>query len=1045
MLPEANSRKLFGITRSKGKMFEFGLPEAMHLELPRGAAPQDLLLLTVGILGDVAAEFNSSDLVQDNFSETQLSSLGFAASYFDALVQSKYAAELDSETGLLGAAAYYLAGRPGSSLVLARARGAPENQPALSQLLHWLLLGGLEPPILRPDNFFGDSLPDVASLLSRHFMEGSSTATIPSALAGVRDRAYSGGTARQLLSADIVMAVARRRIARSAWTTLPAFTGLAESAWASAVRRSDFPKELWPSQLSLGRAGIFAGTSGVVQMPTSAGKTRSVEIVLRSAFLGDRTSLAMVVAPFRSLCHEIGADLRRAFLQDDVKVNEVSDALQVDLPGEIDELLGMETPAACYVLVITPEKLLFLLRQAPALVERLGLVVYDEGHQFDNGSRGITYELLLAEIRSLLPSAAQTLLISAVVQNANAIGDWLIGSGAEVVDGRGILPTYRTIALASWTDRLGQLQFFEQSPYTVPDYFVPRVIEAQVLALRGSESKQRMFPERESTADVGAFLGLQLVSKGEVAIFCGRKDSANAMARRIVEVFERGLTLSTPEKASNGEEVSKLRNLCYAHLGASADTSRAAALGVFVHHRGTPEGIRLSIEYGMRKRLIRFVVCTSTLAQGVNLPIRYLIVTGTRQGSERIKARDFHNLMGRAGRAGVHTEGTVIFADTKIYDSRSRETWRLEAVRELLNPDSCEATSSSLLGVIAPVKVNRTGALEKVPIQELCALLLAEKDAWTRWTAELAAKRNGIDIDQATVVSELRDRRHLMQALESYLMANRGLAPIDEFVASAQELAKATLAHHLADEIQQADLLELFVATAKYLDSQQPSTTRQVVYSKTLLGVERAKAIETFVADNVVTPDSADSNSGWLEVIWPLLFHEMGSIAPAMMSPDPLAKELTLLWLGGGTLAELVQHAEEGGGTRPWGSQRQRKLRGDDVVAFCEEKLAFESGLIVSAAAHFILGRELRAGDQGTSLGRFQKALKYGLPDNLSISCYEYGYADRVAAQRIRDALLSDGYSGELFPDAIERHSMAIDAVVMELPSYFSTIRADRK
>ena len=90
----------------------------------------------------------------------------------------------------------------------------------------------------------------------------------------------------------------------------------------------------------------------------------------------------------------------------------------------------------------------------------------------------------------------------------------------------------------------------------------------------------------------------------------------------------------------------------------------------------------------MRQGSIRFVICTSTLAQGVNLPIRYLIVTSVYQGVERIKVRDFHNLIGRAGRAGMHTEGSILFADPNVYDKRydRDERWRWGQVKELLDP-----------------------------------------------------------------------------------------------------------------------------------------------------------------------------------------------------------------------------------------------------------------------------------------------------------------------------------------------------------------------
>ena len=170
--------------------------------------------------------------------------------------------------------------------------------------------------------------------------------------------------------------------------------------------------------------------------------------------------------------------------------------------------------------------------------DSIGIVVYDEGHQFDSGSRGITYELLLTEIKALLPAGAQTVLVSAVIKNAQAIGEWLIGDGVQVVTGSGLLPTARSVAFASWIERLGQLMFFESETYVQPDYFVPRVIEQQALARRSGERTDRYFPDSASN-DVALYLGIRLVSQGAVAIFCGRKDTASGIASRAVEVFER--------------------------------------------------------------------------------------------------------------------------------------------------------------------------------------------------------------------------------------------------------------------------------------------------------------------------------------------------------------------------------------------------------------------------------------------------------------------------------------------------------------------------
>jgi POLQ-like helicase len=115
MRPETNSRRLFGITRSKGKMFEFGLPLEAHIAVPEGRNPEELILLSVGTLGDAAAHVCGSDDLEHHFDGSLAEELRFSASYFDALLASRFSPNLDPDISLLASATYYLAGRPGSS------------------------------------------------------------------------------------------------------------------------------------------------------------------------------------------------------------------------------------------------------------------------------------------------------------------------------------------------------------------------------------------------------------------------------------------------------------------------------------------------------------------------------------------------------------------------------------------------------------------------------------------------------------------------------------------------------------------------------------------------------------------------------------------------------------------------------------------------------------------------------------------------------------------------------------------------------------------
>jgi POLQ-like helicase len=1041
MKPEFVSRRYLGITRSKGKMYELGLPEESHIAVPQDVEPAALFPLSIGTLMDVAASLNDAGEAQPDLPGEARDELGFAASFFDAYIGARFNTSISREVTLLASASYFLGQRPGSSLVLAR-RLPLASANAIEQVTIWVLRAEWrQSPDLSP-HAAGDLLAASAHELMAHFNDGATAEPAVTHLHQLRQWAYANGTSREVVLVEVAAAVVKMRLASSAWTLLPAFSGLDSEAWADVIRRPGFPKELWPSQRLLGQAGLFAGRSGVIQMPTSAGKTRSVEVILRSAFLAGRTRVAVLVAPFRALCHEIATSMRQSFRNEDVKVNELSDALQLDFADQLAELFGAAPPTTCYTLVLTPEKLLYVLRQAPSLVTYIGLVVYDEGHQFDSGTRGITYELLLAEIKSLLTAAAQTVLISAVIKNATAVGTWLIGAEPNVVNGTGLLSTARSVAFATWSERLGQLLFFESDSYQRPDYFVPRSIEAQPLELRGKEKKARFFPDKGDAAwkDVSLYLGIRLAPNGAVAIFCGRKDTASGLVERAVEVYGRGFSLPPPVTASDAREIERLVHLASQHFGADSMLARAAMLGVFVHHGTTPQGLRLSVEYAMQHELIKLVICTSTLAQGVNLPIRYLIVSGVNQGADRIKTRDFQNLIGRAGRAGMHTEGLIVFADPRVIDKRRQEAWRLRAAVGLLQPENAEDTSSSLLTLVSPLKSADERNELSLPNALVLQAYFLSGDALGHWAIEVLKTLPLPGVNERTLIRQIGKRQALLVALESYLMANRGTDAFDEFLARVRTLAKSTLAFALATEAQKADLLELFERTALHIEAVAPEQARQARFSKTLLAVMDAAAVERWAQENAAAVSQLSDVDSWLTTLWPLLVAVIDNKLLTQMEPEGLALQLALLWMRGATYRELIDLAHDSNGTKAWGEDGRQRLSDSNVLGFVEGCLGFDCQLVVAAVGEFL--KDLVSGDGSThlKLNEFQKCLKYGLPDILAISVYESGFADRCIAQELTAALRHAGYEGTHVSLALAGYRDVFTAVLTRYPSYFEVV-----
>ncbi|NOT23096.1 MAG: DEAD/DEAH box helicase [Nitrospiraceae bacterium] len=1038
MKPESKSRRLFGITRSKGKMYEFGLPIESHIAVPEGSIPDELFLLAVGTLGDAAAEVCNSQDRGHRFEDQAAEELRFSASFFDAFLASKFSPDLDGEVALLASATYYLASRPGSSQVLSHRIIEDDNYTPFETVARWLLQANWEE---RPDNLgspFGELLHELVTRITEHFLDGSGFPEILAACNNLRTYAYHNATPQDLLLTDIICAVAMKRLFSSSWVNLPVLTDIPLTDWGPVILRDRFPKELWPSQTLLGEAGIFSGASGLIQMPTSSGKTRSIEIIIRSSFMSGRGKLTIIIVPFRALCHEISNSLRDAFRLDDVKVNELTDTLQIDYLEQLAELFDATGSTSKYVLALTPEKFLYLLRQTPSLVNSVGLVIYDEGHQFDTGSRGIVYELLLTEIKKLLPPGAQTILISAVIENAQAIAKWLIGENAQVVTGNDLTPTARSAAFATWAEKLGQMMFYESMPLQRPDYFVPRVIEQQKLEKSGREVKARAFPEKGIATDVSLYIGLRLVENGGTAIFCGRKDTASNLISRAVEIYERGFNLPSPSTYSDHDELDRMSKLYSLHFGELARSTKAAKLGIFCHHGNTPHGLRLSIEHGMQQGSIRFVVCTSTLAQGVNLPIRYLIVSGVYQGSQKIKVGDFQNLMGRAGRAGMHTEGLVIFADPQIYDTRLREPWRFNIAKKLLSPDRTDPTSTSLLSILEPL-VSPAGAPLELEPDQLCTLLLQDEPAWEAWAQTTVDTNPHSGFTVPHLIGELRTRRRLITAIESYLMANRGTETFDEFLQKVTQLTVETLAYNLANDPQKSSLVRLFTAIGEYIESRDASPAKQAEYGKTLLGIEVASRIEAWTNQNRNTLLSLHSNEGFLNAVWVVFSEHSDDKFFTGVLPESLPIQLATMWITGTSYQALFDFARASGGTKPWGSKR-RTLQDEDILQFCENTLGFECPLIVAAITQFLFGTVAPNEASAAPLMHFHKSLKYGIPDSLAVSCYELGFADRMLAQALRTRVLNDGYTGLSFALAINPHRDSLATMLSSFPRYFELV-----
>ena len=1031
MRPEQKSQLLLGVTRAKSKMLEYSVPRDYHIKITQD--PAKLFTISIALLGDLAAAINRNEPDPDSLSEMRTSLL-FSARFFDSYLQSKLNEILDPYLVLLGSASYYLCDLPGSASVLAKridgdCRDLGGN--GLENLLLWLLQANLGASFDGSEGPFGGFIDGISNWLLQFFKDGNGEKNLLDLTTKLRNAVYEFGTPRQLLFGDVIAAVLRKKLENSTWKALPSYSGLPRDKWLHALQKDSFIKELWPAQHLLGQANVLKGESAIVQMPTSAGKTKATELILRSAFLAERVSLAIIIAPFRALCHEIKNSLVEAFHNEPIKVDELSDALQTDF--EIAELVEHQQ-----ILVVTPEKLLYVLRHTPELAAHVGLLVFDEGHQFDSGTRGITYELLLTSLRSMIPEGTQKVLISAVISNAEAVGEWLNGE-PNVVEGTTLIPTFRSVGFASWLDQLGRIEYVDSRDAEQGEFFVPRVIERFNLGKKKRERTDRFFPEKTDGQAIALYLGLKLVPNGSIAVFCGKKSTAASVCEKAVDIIERGAPLALPSDFSDAQEVARLTHLHVKNLGAGAPASKSAAQGIFSHHGNTPHGIRLAVEHAMRDDLVRFVVCTSTLAQGVNLPIRYLIVTSIYQGTKRIKVRDFHNLIGRAGRAGMHTEGSILFADPVIFDKRKarNDKWRWDQVKELLEPRNSEPCISNLLSIFDPIKSDDEKYTITMEALDFANAYIDAPDQIADLAARIAARHGDKGFSRDGVERQIAWRISLICAVESFLLSHWDESEDGLSEADVTSLADGTLAFFLADDQKKEYLRALFQLLAGNISANITDPARRKIYGRTLYGIQDAQAIEGWVQTNADSLLSIVDETDALDLTWPLLIRHINSGVFTKFDKPEMLKETAHGWISGKPFSELLKIIRKRKAKMIWGTRR-REFKIDHVVDVCEGALAYDGALVVGAVCEFIETIDQDGtGDLLNRLQLFQKRLKYGLPTETTIALYELGFSDRVIAQDLASSLSLDATQKKDLVKALKKDQDGARAIIIKYPSYF--------
>ena len=394
---------------------------------------------------------------------------------------------------------------------------------------------------------------------------------------------------------------------------------------------------------------VEEGNGVLVAAPTGAGKTVVGEFAAFYA-LGQGKK-CFYTTPIKALSNQKYSEFVAKFGEE--KVGLLTGDTSIN--GEAD------------ILVMTTEVLRNMLYAGSSTLTNLGYVVMDEVHYLADKFRGAVWEEVLIH----LMESVQVISLSATVSNAEEFGEWLgevRGNTTVIVSEVRPIPLYQHVLIGN-----RMLDLFDR-----PGQINPEILQREREAMRKSAmDRQRRGrynepKERLSRSEIIEKLHHENMLPAITFIF-----SRVGCDAAVKQCLAAGIRLTSPEERT---EIKATALKYTAHIAAEDlevlgfhEWMSALERGIAAHHAGLLPSFKGAVEDLFQKGLVKAVFATETLALGINMPARTVVleklVKFNGEAHVPITPGEYTQLTGRAGRRGIDIEGNAVIQWSPTVDS----------------------------------------------------------------------------------------------------------------------------------------------------------------------------------------------------------------------------------------------------------------------------------------------------------------------------------------------------------------------------------------
>lgn len=621
---------------------------------------------------------------------------------------------------------------------------------------------------------------------------------------------------------------------------------------------------VWPAQAE-GVRRLAEDDSFVLCTPTGSGKTTIATLGAVQGLFAERAhefsaeNLVLYLVPSRALAAEVETRLAedlRGIAAEPVVVTGLYGGTDW---GPTDAWVQVDQPT---VVICTFEKADALLRYLGVVfLDRVRLVVIDEAHMVEQDpnriqglSDGTSRSLRLEQLSARLLRAKQekdfrVIALSAVAAKAApAIASWLAGD-AEA----GPLTSMQR----STRQMLGRLEVTRSGRFDIRyDLMDGRTLEFEDERTDDRPYVPQPFGRMPGGVDVEAgpevrmraptlWAALHLAAERpdgtKPSVLISLTQSVSAFAATCADLMEEWEDEDLPNYWPIDEEDPHWRRCLAAaedYFTRKSSEYRLLSKGVAVHHGQMPPLLARRLKVAIDRGQLRVVIATSTLSEGVNIPVNTLLIPSVCRGNDVMPINEFANLIGRAGRPGVATEGSALVVlperEYELRRGRRQPVWNRQwngynqLVRQLE-----EATDLAASGALT--------AEEGEAHSPLALLLVALRKAWEgisdsdddeEFLEWLNATAIAVADEDAGALLDTLDGLLITALQEVELLLGRDLAP-GEIEGELQKIWQRTYAYVAAD--QEERLAQTWLSRGQAIATLYPDPTRRRQLYKTSL------------------------------------------------------------------------------------------------------------------------------------------------------------------------------------------------------------------